>query len=114
MRKNNYTQEFKDSTIKFCIDNNDKSNISSIAKDLGLNKGTLALWVNEYKIKNNLKPSSEVKNETLEEENKRLRKELAILKQEKEVSKGIAHRTQRNSIKCAWIKKSIQRVLICN
>ena len=89
MRKNNYTQEFKDSTIKFCIDNNDKS-ISSIAKDLGLNKGTLSLWVNEYKIKNNLKPSSEVKNETLEEENKRLRKELAILKQEKDILKKAA------------------------
>ena len=36
MRKNHYTNEFKDSTIKFCIDNSDKS-ISSIAKDLGLN-----------------------------------------------------------------------------
>ncbi len=89
MRKSNYTQEFKDSTIKFCIDNNYKS-ISSIAKDLGLNKGTLALWVNEYKIKNNLKASNEVKNETLEEENKRLRKELAILKQEKEILKKAA------------------------
>ncbi|MDK2091504.1 transposase [Aliarcobacter butzleri] len=89
MRKSNYTQEFKDSTIKFCIDNSDKS-ISSIVKDLGLNKGTLSLWVNEYKIKNNLKPSSEVKNETLEEENKRLRKELVILKQEKEILKKAA------------------------
>ena len=69
MKKINYTQEFKDSTIKFCIDNNDKS-ISSIAKDLGLNKGTLALWVNEYKAKNNLLPKNEIKNETLEEENK--------------------------------------------
>ncbi len=49
MRKNNNTQEFRESTIKFCIDNSDKS-ISSIEKDLGLNKGTL------------------------EEENKRLRK----------------------------------------
>ncbi len=84
MKKINYTQEFKDSTIKFCIDNSDKS-VSSIAKDLGLNKGTLALWVNEYKAKNNLLPKNEIKNETLEEENKRLRKELSILKQEKEM-----------------------------
>ena len=83
MRKSNYTQEFKESTIKFCIDNSDKS-VSSIAKDLGLNKGTLSLWVNEYKIKNNLKPSSEVKNETLEEENKRLRKECLDKKSFKE------------------------------
>ena len=89
MKKINYTQEFKDSTIKFCIDNSDKS-VSSIAKDLGLNKGTLALWVNEYKAKNNLLPKNEIKNETLEEENKRLRKELSILKQEKEILKKAA------------------------
>ena len=89
MRKSNYTQEFKDSTIKFCIDNNDKS-ISSIAKDLGLNKGTLALWVNDYKAKNNLLPINDLKNETLEQENKRLKKELAILKQEKEILKKAA------------------------
>ena len=89
MRKSKYTQEFKDSTIKFCIDNSDRS-ISSIANDLGLNKVTLHLWVNEYKQKHNLKPLNEVKNETLEEENKRLRKELAILKQEKEILKKAA------------------------
>ena len=41
-------------------------------------------------LKNNLKSSSEVKNETLEEENKRLRKELSILKQEKEILKKAA------------------------
>ncbi len=27
MRKSNYTQEFKESTIKFCIDNRDKDGI---------------------------------------------------------------------------------------
>lgn len=53
MRKSNYIQEFKESTIKFCIDNSDKS-VSSIAKDLVLNKGTLSLWVNEYKMILNL------------------------------------------------------------
>ena len=89
MRKSNYTQEFKESTIKFCIDNTDKS-IASIAKDLGLNKGTLSLWVNEYKVKHNLKPLNEVKNESLEEENKRLRKELALVKQEREILKKAA------------------------
>ena len=89
MKKNSYTQEFKESTIKFCIDNSDRS-ITSIARDLGLNKGTLALWVNEYKAKNNLLPVNDLKNETLEQENKRLKKELAILKQEKEILKKAA------------------------
>ena len=49
MRKSNYSQEFRESTIKFCIDNSDRS-ISSIARDLGLNKGTLTLWVVVFKI----------------------------------------------------------------
>lgn len=89
MRKSNYTKEFKESTIKFCIDNSDKS-ISSIAKDLGLNKGTLSLWVKEYKELHNIKSSSEIKKETLEEENKRLRKELALVKQEREILKKAA------------------------
>ena len=53
MKKSNYSQEFKESTIKFCIDNSDRSN-SSIARDLGLNKGTLTLWANNYKAKNNM------------------------------------------------------------
>lgn len=89
MRRSHYTKEFKESTIKFCIDNSDKS-ISSIAKDLGLNKGTLSLWVNEYKEKHNINPSNELKKETLEEENKRLRKELALVKQEREILKKAA------------------------
>ena len=89
MRKSNYSQEFRESTIKFCIDNSDRS-ISSIARDLGLNKVTLALWVNDYKAKNNLLPINDLKNETLEQENKRLKKELAILKQEKEILKKAA------------------------
>ena len=54
------------------------------------NKKLLGLITAEYKQKHNLKPLNEVKNETLEEENKRLRKELAILKQEKEILKKAA------------------------
>ncbi|MEZ4694660.1 MAG: IS3 family transposase [Aliarcobacter sp.] len=116
MRKNKYTQEFKDSTIKFCIDNSDRS-ISSIANDLGLNKVTLHLWVKEYKIKNHLESPNEVRSESLEEENKRLRKELSILKQEKEILKKAAGiLRERNSVKYAWIKnhsKSFNIQLMC-
>ena len=88
MRKSKYNQEFKDSAIKLCLDS-DKS-ISSIAKDLGLNKGTLSLWVSDYKKINNIKSSKDLNKESLEEENKRLRKELAVLKQEKEILKKAA------------------------
>lgn len=47
-----YNQEFKDSAVKLCIDS-DKL-ITAIARDLGLNKGTLILWVSKYKDSNNL------------------------------------------------------------
>lgn len=88
MRKSKYNQEFKDSAIKLCMDS-DKS-ISSIAKDLGLNKGTLSLWVSDYKKTHNIKSSKDLNKESLEEENKRLKKELAVLKQEKEILKKAA------------------------
>jgi transposase len=85
MRKSKYNQEFKDSTVKLCIDS-DKS-ITSIARDLGLNKGTLSLWVNKYKDDNNIRSKSSTFKESLEEENKRLKKELSIAKQERDILK---------------------------
>lgn len=86
MNKSKYTQEFKDSAVNLCLENSDRS-ISSIAKDLGVNKGTLSVWVREYKNLNNIKSSKELKQETLEEENKRLKKELALAKQERDILK---------------------------
>ncbi len=50
MRKSNYSQEFRESIIKFYIDNSVKS-ISSITKDLGLNKERLTLWKMNINLK---------------------------------------------------------------
>ena len=61
--------------------------ISSIANDLGMSDKTLSLWVREYKKAHNIKSSKEVREESLEEENKRLRKELALAKQERDILK---------------------------
>ena len=64
-----------------------------ITKDLDINDKTLYSWLREYKKVNNIdtddrrtiqKISSK---QTLKEENKRLRKELAIIKQEREILK---------------------------
>jgi len=91
MKNSKYTKEFKDSTIQLVI-NSDKSAMQ-IAKDLDINDKTLYSWLREYKKVNNIdtddrrtiqKTSTK---ETLEEENKRLRKELAIVKQEREILK---------------------------
>lgn len=85
MRQSKYNQEFKDSAIQLCL--NSEESISKIANDLGINKNTLGVWVREYKKVNNIKSSKELKQESLEEENKRLRKELALAKQERDILK---------------------------
>ena len=85
MRQSKYSKEFKDSAIQLCL-NTDRT-ISSIANDLGMSDKTLSLWVREYKKLHNIKSSKEVKQESLEEENKRLRKELALAKQERDILK---------------------------
>lgn len=86
-----YTKEFKDSTIQLVINSNKSA--YQIAQDLDINDKTLYSWMKAYKKVNNIhsderrttqKTSSR---ETLEEENKRLRKELAIVKQEREILK---------------------------
>lgn len=85
MRRSKYNQEFKDSAVKLCIDS--EKSITVIARDLGLNKGTLSLWVSKYKDSNNLTSCSKISKESLEEENKRLKKELAIAQQERDILK---------------------------
>ena len=91
MKNSKYTKEFKDSTIQLVM-NSDKS-AYQIAQDLDINDKTLYSWIRAYKKANNIhtddrrttqKVSSK---ETLAEENKRLRKELAIVKQEREILK---------------------------
>jgi len=91
MKNSKYTKEFRDSTIQLVM-NSDKS-AYQIAQDLDVNDKTLYSWIRAYKKANNIhtddrrttqKTSSK---ETLEEENKRLRKELAVVKQEREILK---------------------------
>jgi transposase len=45
MKKSEYTQEFKDSTIQLAI--NSEESTSKIAKDLGMNKQTLYSWISD-------------------------------------------------------------------
>lgn len=90
MRKSKYTKEFKDSAIQLVI--NGEKPVSHIAKDLGMNDKTLSLWIREYKKANNIGSDNlkSTSKETLEEELKRLRKELSIVKQEREILKKAA------------------------
>lgn len=90
-----YTQEFKDSAIQLAL--NSEESTLQIAKDLGVSSQTLYGWLNTHQEKYNLKDNSSgnhhksnATKESLEEENRRLRKELASVKKDREILKKAA------------------------
>jgi len=89
-----YTQEFKDSAIQLAL--NSEKSAMQIAEELGMSNKTLYAWLREYRKEHNLENAPKTKiakantSESLSEENKRLRKELANIKKEREILKKAA------------------------
>ena len=81
-KQNSYTSEFKESAVKLAIDSD--QSIAQTARDLGINENTLHTWINKYS-----KPtvSAERTDEHIYDENKRLKKELARVTQERDLLK---------------------------
>lgn len=97
MRNSKYTTEFRDSTIQLVM-NGDKS-VLKIGKDLDVNPKTIYNWIRVYKKANNIPINSRddssnlsfnTVKETVEMENKRLRAETKLLKQERDIFKKAA------------------------
>jgi len=84
-RVKQYPEEFKQSAIEMAL-NSDQS-ISWIARDLGVSNKTLYGWVSIYRKKNDLVLPASKKDGSLEDELKRLRKENAKLRMEREILK---------------------------
>jgi len=83
-----YSKEFKDSTVQLILNN--KESVVKVASDLDLNPQTLYNWVSAYRKEHNIQVmDTKINNtsETLHEENKRLRYELKIAKQERDILK---------------------------
>lgn len=86
----NYTEEFKQEAVNLALKS---PSISKTASELGIPVPTLHNWISQFKMKAN---SLEKINEggkniaALIEENRRLHKELAIAKEEKEILKKAA------------------------
>jgi len=88
MRTSKYTKEFKDSTVQLAL-NSDEA-VSKIAADLDIHVKTLYNWISSYKKEHNIPmrgTSTSSLTETIDEENKRLRKENKLLKQERDILK---------------------------
>ena len=89
-QKNNYSLEFKISSAQLAVDSN--QTVAQIARDLGINHNTLHGWIDKYSDSNQIdqKNMSNVNKAACFEENKRLKKELALVKQERDLLKKAA------------------------
>lgn len=84
---NQYSSEFKESAIKLALEG-DKP-IGQTAVDLGIKKSTLYTWIHKYRGPKLLTAKAN-DNEHIYDENKRLKKELARVTQERDLLKKAA------------------------
>ena len=81
-----YPAEFKERAVKLAVES--EQSIAQTARDLGVNENTLHTWIGKYH--RTARQEKEVNDEHLYEEVKRLRKENARLKEEREILKKAA------------------------
>ena len=83
----NYSSEFRTSSVKLALESDQP--IAKTARDLGINVNTLHTWINNQ-LKSN-EPNNMTKNSECHfEEVRKLKKELAIVKQERDLLKKAA------------------------
>jgi transposase len=88
-QKNNYPLEFKISSAQLAIDSNQP--VAKTARDLGVNHNTLHGWIDKYSDSNQINQKSMSNNKAAcFEEIKHLKKELAMVKQERDLLKKAA------------------------
>ncbi len=84
-----YTSEFKESSIKLALES--EIPIAQTARELGVNANTMYTWIEKYsKPKSLAKASIMSSDEHIYDEVKRLKKELARVKEERDLLKKAA------------------------
>ena len=81
-----YSAEFKERAVKLAVESDQP--IAQTARDLGVNENTLHTWIGKYHRA--VRQEKEVNDEHLYEELKRLRKDNARLKEERDILKKAA------------------------
>jgi transposase len=81
MKQKRFTQEFKDEAVRLVLTSGRRQ--TEIARDLGLGHSTLERWISSARDRS----VPVAGGETSEEELKRLRRENAVLRQEREILK---------------------------
>lgn len=83
-----FTREFKDDAVRQVVDAGKRA--SSVAREVGISEGLLGRWVRETKALGSERFVGTGHQTTLEEENRRLRKENARLSEERTILKKAA------------------------
>lgn len=81
-----YTEEFREEAVGLVLES--KSSLAQIAKDLGVSAWTLRGWVKKYRERSRVNQPRRA--ETVAEENRRLKRELSVLRQERDILKKAA------------------------
>jgi transposase len=81
-----YSAEFKERAVKLAVESDQPS--AQTARDLGVNENTLHTWIGKYH--RTARQDTQVNDEHLYEELKRLRKENTRLKEERDLLKKAA------------------------
>lgn len=91
-----FSQEFKIKAVELC---NERGNLSSVSRELGVKRDSLKRWKNEYESGKFNEPDIRTKTKSKEEEElMRLRKELYDIKLERDILKkavGIFSKSDR-------------------
>jgi transposase len=82
-----YTAEFRESAVKLATES--EQSVAQVAKDLGVNENTLHTWISKYSKRTEVAKPART-DEHLYDELKRLRREVAILTEEKTLLKKAA------------------------
>ena len=80
-----YGQEFRAEAVRLVADG---GSLRQVALDLGVNVWTLRDWVRSHRASQATAPPG--RRESLEEENTRLKRELALVRQERDILKKAA------------------------
>ncbi len=86
-RPSKYSPEYRESAVAMVRETGKA--IAEVARDLGINEGTLGNWVSRDRRRRGAQPEDQV-NETERAELVRLRREVATLRMEKEILKKAA------------------------
>ncbi len=90
-----YPSEFRESSVKLALESDQP--ITQTARDLGINPNTLHTWISKYSKPSQAQTAVGRTDEHLYDELKRLKKENARLKEERDIlKKAAAYFAQEN------------------